>query len=273
MLAFQSSCSSSVEREGEDLLVKSVLIRTDYEASAQLIVDARSFKIKYARWDVFRSPDGYMTASREVPELIGLEAYLNSGIQMRQAVGTEINGMPLFLMAECIKGMVQAETFLIFERGFSSLESFDEHWEMASVNSCRYYSNLDLIDMKWTEYMGEHSTSRNRGLFYRNKSLHVFRNPDGSMLATAGFIDSFHEIVVRASFSKDGLISECLGNFLRGPDKLCLETLDLLPKLIGKKLAAMSKKEIAVYIGGPCGCSHLLDIFSDLGQAVAGVQG
>ncbi len=269
---YQASFSCLVERKAEELLIKSTFISTDYEASAQLKVDISSFRINQAHWDMFRSPDGYMIMSREIPELIGVEAYLYSGSQIRKAVGEEMNGIPLELIIECIRGVGQAEAFLIFERGFPSLKIFDEYCHEVGLNSCHYYSNLDRIAMTWTEYMGDHSTSRDKELFYRHKNYCIFLQSDGSLLTSAGFIDSFHEIALIIALSQEGLILECSGNLLRGPDRICYETVELLPRLAGKNLAAASKKEIAGWLGGPQGCTHLFEMFWDLGSTIAGFQ-
>lgn len=269
---YQSTYSCFVERQGEELTAKSVFISTDCEVSAQIIVDVKSFKIKQARWDAFRLPDGYTRIVKEIPELIGVEAYFYAGNFIRRIVGEEMNSIPLELIIECVRGVGQAEAFLIPERGFSTLEDFDEYCVTIGQDSCRYYSNLDRIVMSWTEYMGEHSYSRDKGLFYRHKNYQVFQKPDGNFLASSGFIDSFHEIVLVTSFTQDGLVSECGGDFLRAPDKLCFEIVELLPRLIGKKLAEMNKKEIAALVGGSDGCTHLFEICWDLGRAINAVK-
>jgi len=74
------------------------------------------------------------------------------------------------------------------------------------------------------------------------------------------------------SFTEDGLVSECSGDFLRGPDQVCFENVVLLSGLIGKNLSAMDKKEMAALIGGPLGCTHLFEIFWDLGRVMAEIQ-
>lgn len=262
--AYQSTYSCSAERNGDEMMVKSVLISTDYEVSAQIVVDVKSFKIKHARWDAFRLPTGYIFMGKEIPDLVGIDAYFYSGSQIRRTVGEEMNSIPLELIIECIRGVGQAEAFLIPERGFPILKEFDDYCQTIGKDSCRYYSNLDRIAMSWTEYMGEHSTTRNKGLFDRHKNYQVFLKPDGSYFTTAGFNDTFHEILLVTSFTQDGLICECSGDFLRGPDQVCFENAALLPGLIGKNLAAMEKEKLAAIVGGPLGCTHLFEIFWDL---------
>jgi hypothetical protein len=266
--AYQSTISCSAERHDEEMTVKSVLISTDYEMSAQVVVDVGSFDIKYARWDAFRTPQGYTFISKELPDLIGLDAYIYSGKQVRQAVGEEMNGIPLELMIECIRGVGQAEAFVIPERGFPILKDFDDYCQMIGKDSCRYYSNLDKIAMRWTEYMGEHSFSRNKGLFDRHKNYQIFSKPDGSFWSTAGFTDTFHEIMLLTSFTQDGLVADCTGNFMRGPDKICFENVMLLSDLVGANLTALNKRDLAGLVGGPLGCTHLYEMLWDLGRAM-----
>lgn len=269
---YQSTYNCSIERQGEELWVQSSFISTECEATAQLKVDVKSFRINNARWDVYRCPQGYVKISRELPELIGIEAYYYAGSQIRRAVGEEMNRIPLELITECIRGVGQAEAFLIPERGFPVLKDFDEYCQKIGLDSCRYYSNLDRIAMSWTEYMGEHSMARDKGLFYRQKNYLILLKPDASFITTAGFIDSFHEIVLVTSFSPDGVVSECGGDFLRGPDKVCFENVELLPHLIGNNLPKMSKKEIAAVVGGSSGCTHLLEILWDLRRSLAAIM-
>lgn len=269
---YQATYSCTVERKGTELLTKCAFISTDYEASAQITVNINDFKINHAGWDIFRTPAGYTVISREIPELIGIEAYFYSGSQIRQAVGEEMSGIPLELIIECIRGVGQAEAFIIPERGFPSLKKFDEYCHEIGLNSCHYYSNLDRIAMTWTEYMGEHSNSRDKELFYRHKNYCIFMQSDGSLLTIADFIDTFHEIALVTTLSREGLISECSGSFLRGPDRICYETLELLSNLRGKDLPAATKKEITNWVGGPSGCTHLYEMIWDSGRTLAGYQ-
>lgn len=269
---YHATYSCTVDRKGTELLTRCALISTDYEASAQLAVDIHNFKINYVGWDIYRTPAGYTLISQDIPELNGVEAYFYSGSQIRQAVGHVMNGIPLELITECIRGIGQAEAFIIKERGFSSPEQFDEYCGEIGIDSCYYYSNLDLLEMPWSEYMGEHSYARDKDLFYRHKYYTIFSQPDNSLLTSASFVDTFHEIAMVTTLNAEGLITECSGDFMRSPDKICYKTLELLSQLKGQNLAAASKKEIAGWLGGSLGCTHLYEMACDLGKTLADFQ-
>ncbi|OPX86791.1 MAG: hypothetical protein A4E53_02823 [Pelotomaculum sp. PtaB.Bin104] len=77
---YQINHFTTVETLGDDeLLAKSILLSTFFEAAGRLIVDQSSFKIKKARWDIYRSPGSSLNGGSEIPGLTGIEAYLNSG--------------------------------------------------------------------------------------------------------------------------------------------------------------------------------------------------
>jgi hypothetical protein len=105
-------------------------------------------------------------------------------------------------------------------------------------------------------------------LYGKNSSCTVCRRSDGGLTAIGSFLDSFHEIGVSISMTKDGIIAECSGNLLRAPDRVCTENQRHLELLPGKKIAGLGKKDVAAVTGGPQGCIHLVDIIYDLGRAV-----
>jgi hypothetical protein len=116
----------------------------------------------------------------------------------------------------------------------------------------------------------EYSSSlKKESLFNRHKSYHIFTNPDGSLYATASLADAYHEILLSLSFSQDGLITEISGSFLRVPREECREGLKPLNTLIGQNISKMKKKELAVFVGGCFGCTHILEMCYDLGLVLA----
>lgn len=264
--AYNSNSSCRVDRINKDtLLSEAILLTTDQELRARLIVDVHSFEIREANWVLYRTATGYTKEYHDVPELIGLKAYLNSGQQMREAT-KELPRFPLKLFFESVKGIIQAETYLVYERGCSSLDDYNQYFASISGDSCSYYTNLDRVANSWQGYVEGATAYREHGLFYRNTNHHLARQKD-DILAVSTFSDSFHELSVRATFSKLGILSEIQGDFLRAPDNICLETINRLSQMPGKNIAVMSKKELAQYIGGPCGCTHLLDLVYEMCQA------
>ncbi|MCG9969126.1 DUF2889 domain-containing protein [Pelotomaculum terephthalicicum JT] len=266
-ILYQSSSFSTVKVvHGDELLAESILISTDFEAVGRLVADLKSFRIKDARWDVYRSPGNSMNGGKELPELTGVEAYFSAGGFLRRAAGDEAGGLPRELLAECVKGIIQAETFIFIARGYPSAKAYEDYWDKIYLNVCRYYSNLERIARRWFDYIGDYHRAGN--LFNRFLHCRVCRRDDRYLTASGSFSDSFHELGVRVDLNDKGAIIDCAGNFLRAPDQVCLENREHVFKLIGKEIARMEKKEIGELVGGPQGCNHLVDLIHGIGKAV-----
>lgn len=253
-----------------DLLAETYLLATDIEASARLIIDRKNFAIKHARWEVYRSPEGKFNGLNVVPGLEGITAYFNAGGDLRRVVGNEAGGLARELLAECIRGIIQAETFVYNDRGYPTAQAYGDYWERYYLNSCRYYSNLRRISRKWSDYVGNYCRGDN--FFNRTKACSIIKHPDG-LKVVGSLSDSFHEMGVIFLVDGAGRVVDCNGNFLRAPDPVCFENGALLKKFEGTFLPGCSKKEIAQIIGGPHGCDHLVDLVSDLGKAVKSLGG
>lgn len=266
---YQRSWFCSVKTiHSRELLAETTVLGTEMEAAARLIVDQRTFEIKNARWEVYRSPGGKLNGGNAVPGLKGITAYFQAGGELRRTVGSEAGGLAREMLAECIRGIIQAETFLYRDRGYPTAEAYGDYWEKTYVNSCRYYSNLHRISRKWSEYVENYDRGSN--FFNRARSCSVFRQP-GGMAAVGNLSDSFHEMGVFIDVDQEGRITGCAGNFLRAPDPVCFENGPLLGKLNGMVLAGCGKKQIAEVIGGPQGCDHLVDLVSEIGNSITSV--
>lgn len=259
--------SSSVRREKNELLAESFFLSTRGEAVGSLRVDVSSFKIGEARWDIYRSPDGRLNGGRSLPEIEGMVAYFEDVRQILRTVGDQGGGLPRELIAECIKAIIQAETYVFRERGFSTTRDYDEHWNRMYLNGCRYYSHLDRVTLSWFDYVGD--PGRQGCLFNRCKSCAVHRMLDGTMVASGSFSDTFHELGVSLLLTGSGVVTAVSGNFLRPPDPVCVECEQRLMGLPGKNLARLGRKETAAMLGGAEGCLHLLDLVNDLCRAAA----
>lgn len=265
---YQSNVFSSVKKvHSEELLASSSFLSTELEAVAQLRADIKSFRITEARWDIFRSPGDVLNGGRNLDELKGVEAYFSAGGALRKAAGDEGGGLPRELLADCVRGIIQAETFVFTGRGYPTAKEYEQYWDGMYLDSCRYYSNLDRVQRKWFDYVD--SSMGRTCLFNRSKSCVVYRQPGGELSAFGAFSDSFHELGVHVSFTGEGVITSSTGNFLRAPDQVCFENSAHLSLLVGKSIAGIGKKEVAVEVGGPQGCSHLVDLIYDVGKAVA----
>lgn len=249
----------------EDLMTECSLLSSDQEAHAWMLTGAKDLRIRRASWAVYRSPSGVVPAA-ELPDLIGLVAYLESGPRLKQILGHQAPNLAGRLFAECIRGLIQAETFFYQERGFGSPTEYDAHWDAVYYNACLYYSHLGQIEQSWMEYA---SDDRRRGnLFNRTHSIAIDQNAELGHELTAVFIDSFHELSLHLNLDPQGRVSSVEARFLRAPDKICGNSARHLEKFRGKKLAQLSKKEIAGWAGGAAGCNHLVDLINECSQVV-----
>lgn len=267
---FHASYSTTVLRRGDELWSQCVYLSTDTEAMGMLRVDVSSFHIMEARWDVYRSPGKALNGGGELPGLKGTEAFMHIGPVLQQQVGELGGGLARELLAECARGLMQAETFVYRERGYVSAKEYDDYWDGILKDSCRYFANLDRVAQPWMDYIGD--DLRDNSLYNRIKSTNILCNSNNSLLINANFLDSFHELTVNVLADFDGVIKDCTGNYLRAPDKVCFENAELLEKLAGKNLSRLTKKDIAQDLGFSSGCTHLVDLVYDISQAVAAAE-
>ncbi len=255
---YQNSMFCSVKNmKVEDLLAEAYLVGTGAEALGWLVIDRSTFIIKEAGWEVTRSPGGSLNGSGILHGLKGKAAYFNCGADLRREAAGIAGGLAREMLAECVKGIIQAETFIYRDRGYPTPEAYGEYWEKFYLDSCRYYSNLHRISRKWSDYVGGYYTGKK--LFARTKNCTVRKVPGG--YAAAGvFSDTFHEMAVTISLNEAGMVTECRGDFLRAPDPVCFENAPSLDMLEGSYLSSLAKKQVAELIGGPAGCDHLVDL-------------
>lgn len=246
---------TSVRRDpGATILdAKTVYCGTDSEVSARLLVDQTTFAITGADWEEYSPTVEYV----ELPELLQVEAYFNCGPVLKEKLAG-LGVFPRSLFADTVRGIIQAETYLLKERGFNSAADYSNYWEKFYANSCRYYSNLHRINQKWYEYAGGY---RNRNLFNRFKSQVVSKDDHAGGYRVSGLLsDSFHELSVNMLLDENLLITDCSGALLRAPDAVCQEAVSFLLKLPGQQADNMDKKQTAALLGQGEGCVHLIDI-------------
>ncbi|MFZ5634485.1 MAG: DUF2889 domain-containing protein [Bacillota bacterium] len=255
---------TSVDIHGpESLYGRTVFLSTDIECAACLRVNIKTFQVEKARWEIYRGPDG--PQSKDIDGLKGVEAYLGSGEALRRAM-KDFGARALSLASETVRGIVQAETFTYRERGFIDAKSYDDFWEKMYLNTCRYYSNLNRITRRWENHVS--AQKRFNNLFNRFKGVSVSEGSD-IYFADASLSDSFHEVGVSITLDKGrGTVTAIDCRLLRGPDQVCIEAGDFAQNLLGQKLTAMSKKEIAGALAGGQGCVHMIDLCHDVGTVM-----
>jgi hypothetical protein len=224
---------------------------------AQIWVVPETLKITGARWEVLRDDRGTSLKSVYVPELYGKEAYFGCGKPFRSALAAyPPPAAELFL--ENASALIQAETFLIRERGYASLEAYVDYWKEFYTGSCRYYSNLDAIKRSWGEYVSARQAGTN--LFNRFKTFTLDGYDDG-LLLHASMSDSFHEMALALRLDQTGEnIHEASGAIVRAPDQVCPDAATFLSRLTGFRLPALGRGQITSLLGGGQGCVHLIEM-------------
>ncbi|HBX23579.1 MAG TPA: DUF2889 domain-containing protein [Desulfotomaculum sp.] len=233
---------------------------TDGECAALLLVEPGTLKVVAATWESY-APE---VKTVEVKGLVGVEAYFKCGPVLKETL-TGLGKFTRSLFAETVRGIIQAETFLLAERGFASPSAYSHYWEKFYAGSCRYYSNLERISNKWDEYAG---TDRLTSLFNRFKSQNVYIDEKHGYRVAGMLSDSFHELSVDLALDPDLLVTKANGVMLRVPDNVCCEAVAYINELPGRRLDGLRKKQVADLLGAGEGCVHLIDLVHDAVESV-----
>lgn len=181
------------------------------------------------------------------------------------------------LFLELIANALQAEVFLLSERGISSLQEYDRFFSEIYKDTCILYSSPRK---ELTEYVYTQGQKRFDSLFSRSKSIIILKhNLEGEerekkecFIILGHLSDSFHEMAfylnVSPSSNPPYRIEKADGNFLRSPDSLCREAAVRLRDLAGARLLPENKRELISILAGPGGCSHLSDLVIEAARAL-----
>ncbi len=226
------------------------------EQTVILSVEPETFLIREARLECATLADEEIVPLRQ---LHAVKAYLDGGAGLKSALKS-LDKPVAALVAEAVRGVVQAETYLLRERGFSSPAEYGRYWETMYAGSCRYYSNLDRVKRLWDEYAGK--GERSGQLFLRNKTCLLYTLGQNRYLSVGSLSDTFHELNVR--IRTDGaVILSAEADFLRVPDQVCTEAAQFLTGLAGTDTRHCHKKDLAGTLGAGQGCIHLIDVVED----------
>lgn len=263
---------TSVRKKDE----QSIIALTDYmdnhiERRAGMEVEMSSLKIIGA-WLTRLGRAGNMAEETvHVDSLKGVEAYLGSGRQMKAALQNAGDELERSLFNDCVIGVVQAETFFFDQRGYPDAEAYNDFWEKAYAGSCRYYSNLELVQSSWADFIG--GSPRQADLFSRSKSQQLIKNQQGNQIIAGSLVDTFHQMASWLEFDAAGKVRGASGQVLRAPDQVCRLAADLTENLVGLSLSGKSKKEVAELMGAGQGCIHLIDLVWESIQTLKRHQG
>ena len=261
-LLFQRSLRSCTRSIGAGkIMAEAVLLSTDCEIVARLVAAADTFLIEQAEWEQLRQGAEYAPVGATVPSLLGVEAYFGAASALGRAFPNPEQDVVRELFAECIKAVLQSETYLYLQRGFADSQAYQDNWDVSHPNSCRYYSHLDAVHCRWFDHIGPQPRSQN--LFHRHKNVAVWLSATDLLQATGSFLDSFHEVGIVTECELSGEIKNVAATFMRAPDQICFGTAQAVAELAGKNVRQLVRREINHCIGGAEGCAHLLDIGRD----------
>ncbi len=239
------------KRENGNLHAQCSHVSTFEEASAWISTDTRELRITGAGLEVYRSlheKAGY----RDFPELAGMEAYVHSGAELKTILGPD-DQIARNLLLECIKGIIQAESFIYIERGYPSLSAYQDRWCSLSQDSCYTFTHLKDGRSGW------YVDPRHYNLFSRTQVINIHKDNMQKRL-NGTFIDTFHELNIRLMLDQNNVVLNAAADFIRTPSDKCHNSGMRLENLVGCNLPEMCKKQINLLIGGSEGCIHLAEI-------------
>lgn len=258
----QRNIFCTIDKGGDQVFAKAIILSKEFEASAWLAVGVSDYLIREADWEISKAPGNIPLGKGIASDAIGAAA--NTGIGRSLIHLTEANGGVLIksLIFECVKGLMQAETYLFRERGYPNEAAYEAYWMDKESNGCRFYTHPSQDKGGWFEHVGPYERTGN--LFNRCKSYQL--SIHGNDLTLQGtFHDSFHEMAGEIRFHKDtGIISECSLSMFRAPGRSCLETTAHGDSFVGKDIYSLARKQVVEMVGGPLGCYHLTDLMADM---------
>lgn len=263
---FQRNLHSSVRMEEHNLLSEVTYCGTDREVCARLMINPKTLNVLKAVWEIYRTPDEAGYKALDIPGMVGMEAYFGSGGNLRKALQPLQDPFAGELFAEAVRGIIQAETFLLKERGYTP-ESYERYWTDFYKDTCCFFSNLDRVSLGWYEYIGY--STRGGSLFNRMKSQ-ILSLHEGSYYLSGHINDSFHGIAVDLELERGTRrVKSARGSLLRAPDSVCKEAAVYMKQLEGKLLSGLSKKDIAHLLGASNSCVHMVDLVFDGQETLA----
>jgi Protein of unknown function (DUF2889) len=258
----QRNIVCTIDKNEDVVYAKAIILSKEFEASAWLAVGASDYLIQEADWEISKAPENTSLGRGIVSDVIGVKA--NTGIGSALVHLTKSNGgvMIKSLIFECVKGLMQAETYLYQERGYADEAAYEAYWMDKESNGCRFYTHPASDKYGWFDHVGPYQRTGN--LFNRCKSYQLSAHGTEQTLQGT-FHDSYHEMAGELKFDKaTGIISECNLSMFRAPGSSCLETTAHGRSFVGENIYSLTRKQVVGLVGGPHGCYHLTDLLADM---------
>ena len=252
----------------EELISQAMFLSTRYDCSATICATKKDLKLTQAYYFIHRCPDMSKRGETTIPELVGLER--SDGIKAVKALKDfGDDGKVKELLLECIRGLLQADTYLFDVFGFKTREEYQIQWQEDRPNYCRaYWKELPPIE-EWGIHIGAYDHHRTENYYTKYKNYVILQKNETEAMISGTYNDSFHEMYGELTYD----LSIRNINFFdvitcRAPHALCYELSHTASEsFIGKPIDSFSKREIGKILGGAPGCFHVVDVVYDMVSA------
>ncbi|MBI4595421.1 MAG: DUF2889 domain-containing protein, partial [Candidatus Tectomicrobia bacterium] len=237
------------------------------------------WQIRKADVDFVKAPYGQFcqTVKEKFPHVVGLKALPGFNKKINEVIG-ENHGCH-HLVTSVIETMRTGRQLAIVPQSMIHLLDFQDSTKMRQLdlllfpnigNSCRAY-NLEngslvpgsgMTGLNASMYPIESQPAQS---FERTKEIIALRE-DGHLKLGVHMQDNVHDVRLEVTVdTKENLIVNTTARFDRFPYYgICEEMIRLVTRLEGSRMESEIKEKIYKEIGGPRGCTHLVDFFIDL---------
>lgn len=240
-----------------------------YECSVVLYFDAREMKTEKAFYSVHRTPQNDNLTEGEIPELVGEPCTFAASKIIKTLPNYDGNGFIKELLLEDLRGINQAEIYMLEEINIADPIEYEKKWLNEKVNYCRPYTGRMPGVYEWPNYVNSLNHYRTQNLYNKYKQYTLISTGGDIATISGTYQDSFHEMYAQMSYSlTDRTITDFDMTMRRWPFAACFEMDHMASGLfVGRKIDDLTKKETGTLIGGSTGCFHLVDIVADMAKA------
>ena len=242
---------------------------TRYECSVVIYADARGMKTEKVLYAVHRTPQNDNLVQDEISELAGETCTFGASGIIKSLPDYDGNGLIKELLLEDLRGISQAEIYMLEEIGVADPIEYEKIWLDQKVNYCRPYTGRMPGLYDWPHNVNSLNHYRTRNLYNKYKQYTIITEGGDEAVINGTYQDSFHEMHAQISYSMTGRqITGFDMTMQRWPYAACFEMDHTASGLfVGRNIDELTKREIGGMIGGPNGCFHLVDIVADMAKA------
>jgi len=277
----QGAWINYTNRFGEkELISQAMFLSTRYDCSATICATSQGYKITQARYSIHRCPDMSKRAEGSLPELVGGSGHYDGVKAIRDLKDFGDDGKVKELLIESIRGLDQAETFLLEELGMKTREEYEIRWQNRvksdpKAYACRPYDGRMPGLEEWSTHIGAYDYTRTQNFYTKYMSYVILQKNEGETIVSGTYNDSFHEMHTELAFDAASRNIKAFDMIVvRAPHVQCHELSHASAgSFVGQSIDSFSKREVGKIVGGPPGCHHLVEIISTMASAVKEFQG